>query len=243
MASGTESGHAINVANFKTLIEKCNTISTWSPSNSALRIGDLNTQHTNCKNSLDSLNTIVSNAKTPINQNNDLFAPLNKLVTRVVNFFDSTMASSQAKKDARGMANVIRGYNAKKPKGLAPDAEWVSQSHQSMVQKANKFKELIDFIASDGNYNPNEVELQIPTLTTLWTDMNTSLTNLATILAPIDQAKASMYRLIYGSPDGLIDTAMLTKKYAKALLGAQSVEVKAISAIRFTRLKSNLINY
>lgn len=243
MASGTESGHAINVANFKTLIEKCKAISTWSPSNTALQIGDLDTQHTNCKNALDSLNTMVSNAKTPINQNNDLFNPLNKLVTRVVNFFDSTMASSQAKKDARGMANIIRGYNAKKPKGLAPDAEWVSQSHQSMVQKANKFKELIDFIASDGNYNPNEVELQIPTLTTLWTDMNNSLTNLATVLAPIDQAKASMYRLIYGSPDGLIDTAMLAKKYAKALLGAQSVEVKAISAIKFTRLKSNLINY
>jgi hypothetical protein len=186
---------------------------------------------------------MVSNAKTPINQNTELFKPLNKLVTRIVNFFDSTMASSQAKKDARGMANIIRGYNAKKPKGLAPDAEWVSRSHQSMVQKLNKFKELIDFIASNGNYNPNEVQLQASTLTLLWNDMSTSLTNLATVLAPIDQVKATMYRLIYGSPAGMIDTAMLVKKYAKALLGAQSIEVKAISAIRFARFKSHLINY
>ena len=243
MASSTESGHAVNVANFDTLIQKCSVLPSWSPSNTALLIPTLIVQHTDCKNSLDSFNTLVAAAKTPINQNHDLFEPLNKLTTRIVNFFDSTMASTQAKKDARGMANDIRGYNAKKPKGLAPDAEWVSQSHQSMVQKANKFKELIDFLTADGNYTPNEVALQLPTLTTLWNQFNTSLASLAAILAPIDQAEASMYRLIYGSPSGMIDMAMLAKKYAKALMGAQAIEVKAIMGIKFRRINKKLITY
>jgi len=243
MASNTESGHAVNVAKFNTLIQKCSALSSWSPSNTALDISTLTAQHTACNNALDDFNKMVSTAKTQINQNNDLFAPLNKLVTRIVNFFDSTSASGQAKKDARGMANDIRGFNAKKPKGLAPDAEWVSQSHQSMVQKTNKFKELMDFLDSDGNYSPNETALQIPTLTTLWTDLNASMNNLATTLAPIDQAQSNMYRLIYGKPNGMIDTAMLAKGYAKALMGARATEVKAINAIRFTRLKNKLINY
>lgn len=182
-------------------------------------------------------------AKTPIATNTALFEPLSKLATRIVNYYDSTNAKEQSKKNARTLANDLRGFNTKKPKGTAPDAEWVSRSHQSFVQKANKLKELIEFLNADSLYKPNETELKITELTTLWTSLDNSIKDLATAMAPLDQAKASLFRKIYGKEDGLITIALLAKRYAKALKGAQAIDVKEIMAILFRRISSKLITY
>src|SRR4051812_24763766 len=44
MPSNSETGHAVNVANYKTLIEKCAVLVSWNPANTALTIANLNTQ-------------------------------------------------------------------------------------------------------------------------------------------------------------------------------------------------------
>jgi hypothetical protein len=243
MGSKIESGHAVNVPNFFKLIQKCDNLTGWNPSNDSLKIAEMTAFHTDSQTLLNAFNTAVMAAKTPIADNTALFDPLSKLVTRIVNYYDSTNAKEQSKKNARTLANDLRGFNAKKPKGTAPDAEWVSSSHQSFVQKANKFKEIIEFLNADGLYNPNETELKIGELTTLWTSLDNSIKDLATVMAPIDQAKASLYRKIYAKENGLITIALLAKRYAKALKGAQAIEIKEITAIAFRRISSKLIEY
>jgi hypothetical protein len=243
MGSKIESGHAVNVSNFFKLIQKCDNLTGWNPSNDSLKIAEMTTFHTDSQTLLNAFNTAVMAAKTPIADNTALFDPLSKLVTRIVNYYDSTNAKEQSKKNARTLANDLRGFNAKKPKGTAPDAEWVSSSHQSFVQKANKFKEIIEFLNADSQYNPNETELKIAELTTLWTSLDSSIKDLATVMAPLDQAKASLYRKIYAKENGLITIALLAKRYAKALKGAQAIEIKEIMAIAFRRISSKLIVY
>ena len=139
MGSNVESGHAVNVSKFFKLIQKCDNLTGWNPGNDALKIVEMTNLHTESQSLLNAFNTAVMAAKTPIANNTALFDPLSKLVTRIVNYYDSTNAKEQSKKNARTLANDLRGFNAKKPKGTAPDAEWVSSSHQSFVQKANKF--------------------------------------------------------------------------------------------------------
>jgi len=243
MGSNNESGHAVNVSNFFKLIQKCDNLTGWNPSNDALKIAEMTAMHTDSQTLLNDFNTAVMAAKTPIANNTALFDPLSKLVTRIVNYYDSTNAKEQSKKNARTLANDLRGFNAKKPKGTAPDAEWVSSSHQSFVQRANKFKEIIEFLTADSQYNPNETELKIIELNTLWTSLDNSIKDLSAIMAPLDQAKASLYRKIYAKDNGLITIALSAKRYAKALKGAQAIEIKEIMAIAFRRISSKLIEY
>jgi hypothetical protein len=243
MGSKIESGHAVNVSNFFKLTQKCDQLTGWNPSNDALKIAELTTMHTEANTLLNDFNTAAMAAKDPIANNAKTFESLSKLVTRIVNYYDSTTAKEQSKKNARSLANDLRGYNTKKPKDLAPDADWVSKSHQSYVQRANKLKELIEFLKADTTYNPNETELKITELNTLWTDLDTSLKDLAGVMAPLDQAKAALYRKIYGIESGLITIALLAKRYAKALKGAQAIEVKEIIAIPFKRISAKLITY
>ena len=239
MPSTIETGHAVNVQNAKSLIELCNVLSGYNPSNTALTIANLNTQQANSKTALDTLNSTIAVVKVPVNANEILFEPLNKLVTRIVSHLDSTAASKQIKKDARGMADDIRGFNAKRPKNV-PDGDWVSQSHQSFVQRTAKFKMLIDLLSTEALYVPNEADLQIVSLTALWTSFVASVDGLAPFIAAIETARAAMYHAIYDEEIGLVDTALKAKKYSKSLTGASAVEIKAIQGIKFRKLNKKV---
>lgn len=61
MASTTETGHAINVANFEDLIAFATGYgSNYNPTQNRIKLPALNTLHTNAKNALDAVNTALA---------------------------------------------------------------------------------------------------------------------------------------------------------------------------------------
>ena len=170
MASNIETGHAVNVSNFKLMIDKCASFgATYKPSNTDLTIANMTVLWTTGDAAHQTLTTAVQNSKNPINDREILFKPTNKLVTKVLNYFNSTKASKQVKRDAKGLGDRMRGFGVKvgKLKDGMPDPASVSKSHQSYVQRGDTFRQLVKLLGSEGNYVPNEVELQVATLDTL----------------------------------------------------------------------------
>jgi hypothetical protein len=238
MASIAETGHAVNISNYKLLIDKCNAFGViYNPSNADLKIVPMTTQWTSGKATHDALTAALQASKGPINAREILFEPVDKLVTRTINYFNSTNASAQIKLDAKGLADRYRGFGIKVetlPDG-SPDPAHVSNSHQSYVQKADTFKQLVDLYNSEPLYAPNENELKIVALTALSTAMKTSNDNIGTIIAPVDTLRIARDHALYDEETGIVDMAGKCKDYVKGLFGATSPEARTVIPIKFTR--------
>lgn len=238
MASNSETGHSVNISNFKLLIDKCTAFGVaYNPSNTDLTIVNMTTKWTTGDTAHQTLTSAIQTAKNPINARQILFDPSDKLVTRTLNYFESTKASAQIKKDAKGLADRYRGFGidvAKLPDGT-PDPADVSTSHQGFVQKADTFKQLIDLYKSEPLYAPNETELQTATLTTLYNAMKAANDNIGTILAPVETARITRDKALYEEETGMVDVSAACKDYVQGLFGATSPEAKLVRGIKFTR--------
>jgi len=238
MASNSETGHSVNISNFKLLIDKCTAFGApYNPSNVRLTIVNMTALWTTGDTAHQSLTAAVQAAKNPINARQILFEPTEKLVTRTLNYFKSTDASDQIKADAKGLADRFRGYGVDVdtlPDGT-PDPADVSTSHQGFVQKADTFKQLVDLYGSDANYAPNEADLKVPALTLLATAMKTANDNIGTIIAPIGTSRITRDKALYAPETGMVDVAQACKNYVKGVYGATAAETKTVTAIKFTR--------
>ncbi len=240
MASNSETGHSVNISNFKLLIDKCTAFGApYNPSNTDLTIVNMTTLWTTGDTAHQTLTSATQLAKNPINARQILFEPTEKLVTRSLNYFNSTKASAQVKKDAKGLADRFRGFGvkvSKLPDGT-PDPASVSTSHQGYVQKGDTFKQLVDLYASDVNYAPNETDLKIVALTALATAMKAANDGIGAIIAPIGTARITRDKALYAKDTGMVDVSLSCKNYVKGVYGAKAAETKTVSGIKFTRPK------
>jgi hypothetical protein len=238
MSSKNETGHAVNLSNFKILIDKCTGFgAVYNPSNAKLKTGDMLTLWTAADASHQLLTAAVQSAKLPLSARFILFEPVDKLVTKTINYYKSTEASDQLINNAKTLANKYRGYaKSKKLEDGTTDPNAVSTSHLSYVQKADTFKQLIDLYISDANYNPNETDIQTATLTPIYNQMKPLNENIGTIIAPIEAARIARNHALYDVKTGMVDIALAAKDYVKGLFGATAPETKTISGLKFSRI-------
>lgn len=245
MATTTERSHAKNVANLEILISFCMGYgTTYKPGNANLKTEALNTLLASAKTTLANVNAALPPYTNAVNTRLIAFAPLSKLVTRVINALASSNISPQAVADAKTIARKIQGkratpkqptipQNPETPQNEAPKTSSTSQmSYDNRVENLHK---LIQLLASQTNYAPNETDLQITTLTTLLTDLRTKNTATLTSLAPLSNARIARNTLLYTTTTSLINIALDVKKYIKSLYGATSPQYKQISGLKFSR--------
>lgn len=236
MASISETGHAVNISNFKLLIDKCTAFGgSYNPANAELTVANMTLLWTSVSGAHTAVVQAVEAAKDPINQREILYAPLDKLVTRVMNYFESTTSSKAIKRDAKGIADKIRGVK-KGRTGPQDDAAGLSTSQRSYVKRQENFSALIALLTSTGTYLPNEAELQLGSLTALSTQMETANNNIGGILAPAEQARVARNHAMYDEGTGMVDIAQRCKKYVKGVFGANAPETKLVSGIKFKRM-------
>jgi hypothetical protein len=208
MASKSETGHAINISNFKRLIDICTGFGImYNPSNLALTIASMTILWTTADTAEDTLTKAMGAATNPINMHEKLNASLDKLITRTINYYKSCKPSSLA--DAKSLANTIRGFGVKVvrlPNG-DPDPAHISTSHLSYVQRATNFNQLIALYIADPNYAPNETDLTIVSLTALYTQLKAGNDNIGTIIEPVDTARDTRDAALYTPETGILDTA------------------------------------
>jgi hypothetical protein len=167
MASKSETGHAVNLANFKLLIDRCTAFGAkYAPSNPDISIANMNSLWNLAYTAQTTIRQTEQGAKQPVNAREILFDPLSGRVTQVINLLKSTKASTQVKEDAKSIADIIRGFNARKPKQTEGETnvEAISKSQQGFVQRAEQFSTLIELLKTIPEYTPSEGSLSIPEL-------------------------------------------------------------------------------
>jgi hypothetical protein len=240
MASNTETGHAINIANFKELHDDCSGFGLkYNPSNADLTPPKMKTLWMTVDTAHQALTKAIQDSKAPINEREILFASARYLVTRSLNFYKSTKATKSAKADAKGLADKFRGAKVKVkklPDGTS-DPNDVSKSHLSFVMKGDTFRQLVDFYESDVLYAPNEVDLTVAALRLVSDKMKSLNDGIGAIIEPVDTARIVRNQGLYAAGTGALDIAQACKDYVVGAFGATSAQAKLVKRIRFKRPK------
>jgi len=247
MASTSESGHAKNVANFEDLISFCTGYgTTFNPSKNAIKLIQLNTLLTNAKNSLNVVNTSLNPFNIAVNAREIAFAPLGKLVTRVINALDATDATPQIVKDSKTIARKLQGTRAKAKVVTIADnlatpenesQKSISASQMSYDSRIENLSKLIILLTNEPLYAPNENDLKVVALNTLLNQLKITNTAVINVTTPISNARLNRNKILYLAVTGLYDIQNEVKKYVKSVYGATSPEYKQISNIKFTKAR------
>lgn len=248
MASTSEVGHAKNIANFEDLISFCTNYGTnYNPSKTALQLPQLNSLFTTAQTNLNNVTITNTAYNTAINARVQAFENIKKLSTRLVNALEATDASKQNINDAKGYNKKIQGTSGKLTKAdagkiAAPvdasapvpeNVKTISTSQQSYDQLVEHFSKLINVLATEPSYNPNEVPLQTATLNALLTTLKNSNTAVINAYTTVSTARIARDKSLYDVKTGLCDIAQDVKNYVKSVYGATAPEFKQISSLQF----------
>ena len=247
MTSTSETGHAKNVANFEDLISFCTGYgATYNPSKNAIKLAQLNALLTSAKSSLNIVNTSLNPFNNAVNAREIAFAPLSKLVTRVINALDATDATPQVVKDSKTIARKLQGRRATVKIATITDnpltseneaQKSISASQMSFDSRIENLSKLIILLTNEPLYAPNENDLKVVALNTLLNQLKITNTAVINVTTPISNARLNRNKILYLATTGLYDIQLEVKKYVKSLYGATSSEYKQISGIKFTKTK------
>ena len=244
MASTSETGHAKNVANFQNLIAFVTAYgATYNPSKNALKLPQLIALKADADTKLADVvakNTAYNNK---VNERLNAFSGLKSLSTRLVNALQTTDATDQIIKDAKGYNKKMQGQRATAtattptdPNTPAPNT--ISTSQQSYTQQIQHLAGLISVLESEPSYTPNETDLQIATLVAKQNELTTKNEEVATSYANISNSRIARNTTLYSTEGSIFDVASEVKKYIKSIYGASSPEFAQVKGIEFKKPKS-----
>lgn len=243
MATTFETGHAKNVANFQNLIAFVKAYgATYNPSKNALKIPQLEALLSDAETKLSDVvdKNTAYNAK--VNERLAAFSDLKSLSTRLVNALQTTDASDELIKDAKGFNRKMQGQrvstNATIPTDPnAPAPNTISTSQQSYTQQLQHLIGLISVLQSEPSYTPNETDLQIATLQAKQSQLATKNNEVATAYVDVSNSRIARNNTLYTNAESIFEVASEVKKYIKAVFGATSQEFAQVKGIEFKKPK------
>ena len=247
MATVYETGHAKNVANFQDLISFVTGYgAAYNPAKPTITLASLGSKNTASVAALAAVNVAHADWVTAVNARDAVFAPFSKFVTRVVNAVEASAVPPEVIADVRTIARKLQGVRAtpKLPTILddpsTPEDESqksISSSQLSFDNRIENFDKLIQLLAAQAGYTPNEGDLKVVGLTALHGSMVTL--NLAVVDAytALSNARIARNEELYDFIIGLVTVAAEVKSYVSSLFGATSPEFQQIRGLKFTRVK------
>jgi hypothetical protein len=237
MSSTNETGHAKNIANFTDLIIVCKNLGTrYNPGRADLKISAVSKQLADTETAQALLNKRVPLRTSAVAQKDAAFKNLPGRTTRVVSYFKSCHPLEGELGNARTIAKKIKG-ETKKGKAAKEGAAGISTSQMSMDSRIENLNRLIEVVAANSNYTPNEADLQVSGLTTYAGQLKSLSEAVLEAEGPENEARASRNQLLYNSQTGLVAIGNDIKAYIKSVFGASSPEYKQVSGIRFFNKK------
>lgn len=170
-----------------------------------------------------------------------LFEPLKKLSTRLIGALNATDATIETVKDARAIHKKIQGQRATaikaaptNPSNTTPAPNTISTSQQSYDQLTEHFSKFIALLSTESSYAPNEIDLQIITLTNKLKDLHSANTVVGNAYTAVSNSRIARNEVLYNETNGLSHIAQEVKNYVKSIFGTTSPQYKQVSKLRFT---------
>jgi type II secretory pathway pseudopilin PulG len=248
MSSISETGHAKNVANLDELVSfVAGYGAVYNPTKTSIKLTALQTLSTSAKNAINAVNAAMPAYSIAVAAREVAFGPLNKLITRVMNALKATDTTDQLDESAKTLVRKIQGTRAtakktdEEKKALAAEGKEIrefSSSQLSYDSRLDNFDKLNKLLTSVTLYAPNEAELKVTSLNTLYNDLKTKNTAVVNAATPLSNARLARNDVFNKANTGLVDSASDTKTYIKSLFGATSPQYKQVSKLAFKPVKA-----
>ena len=244
MSSTSETGHAKNAANFKSMIAFVNAYgATYNPSNGEIKTAALDTKLTDANAAMSAVIAAKPAYINAVNARQILFDPLPALIRRVVGAVESSGTSAKFVSDVKTITRKLLGTRAT-PK-LTDDpatpedesAKSISAVQLSFDKKVENMESLIKLLSSEPLYIPNEADLTTASLTTLHTNMDNTNTQVQNAIPSLSNARIARSKVLYEEKNGMLTLATLVKAYVKSIFGVSSPQFKQLSALQFKKFK------
>ena len=247
MTSTSETGHAKNVANFDELISSVTGYGTaYNPTKASIKLEALQSLSGSAKNAITGVNAALPAYSNTVAAREVAFAPLNKLITRVINALKATDTTKQVDESAKTFVRKIQGKRATpkkteaEKKALAAEGKEVveiSSSQMSYDSRLDSFDKLIKLLTSIELYSPNEADLKVTSLTAQYNDLKLKNSAVLAASTPLRNARIARNEILYKENTGLVDIALNTKSYIKSLYGATSPLYKQVAKLEFKTIR------
>jgi hypothetical protein len=245
--SNNQTGHEQNVVNLNVLITRIDSFPAgYNPSRAEFTFSSLTQLKTNGESTIASVISAEKAFKKSIVLRSAEFSPLDPLITRAMNAFESSGALPQTVEQAKAIVRELRGQRASDKlteeqiavaKENGKDLRQITLHNMNIDRRIENFNKFIQFLSPEEEYNPNEEDLKIDALNTKLLALKTANNNYNSVDSALDAARLERNALLYSSNTGLVDIAKGVKLYVKSAFGATSPQYKAISGIVFTRFR------
>lgn len=234
------------VAAFEKLLGQCNNFGAmFNPSRASIKVAALNTLLTSAQQSLEAVKNARNALTLAINERQDAINTLPKLGTRIINALKTTEAPASLIADANNIRMKFR-YPVIGPKPA--DGEGVNSgttippantnrgpvSHLDFDSKIANVAALVQILASEPSYKPNEFDLQVETLNIFLTRLREKHKAVLTAQLALSAARLDRKRVLYDA-NGIYGTSLIVKKYVRSIFGTNSDQLRQIKGITFKK--------
>lgn len=241
MSRNDETGYAIGVADFKIVVSVAQSYGdAYNPAIETIKLPNLQKMASDATMALETLNSQLSLQKEAIQKRNAAFTPLRKFITRLMAYSKALGISEQQVEGLKNQNRKLQGARASaiKEGEVKQDGTplvHISSSQQGYDNVVDNFDRFVKLLQTIPEYQPNETELQVAQLQTLYTDLKEK--NNAVIKANTDifNSRVARNTILFKEKEGLHDVALAVKNYLKAVYGSADPKYKVISKIKFRK--------
>ncbi len=227
-----------NLQAFQTMLAACVGLGAqYQPTSALIDLSAMQAAYASAHGLVDDFTSALIPWKLKVNAREAKFLGSGKLATRVQAFVASSDASKQDLEDMKGFVRLIHGGRAHRltiddPNTPEDESKHISVSQRGYSDVVEHWERIITLCQNlGGNYKPNEVELQIPTLQTMVAGMAEANQEVITAAVPSDNGRIAKNDALYNNPDSLFERLKKVKEYFKAIFGAGSPEYRQISGL------------
>jgi hypothetical protein len=234
------------VENFEKLLVFCNTQSAvYKPSKASIEVAALNTLLTQAQQSLKAADVSRTAYENAINARIPVFRVLPRLASRIIDALKASGAPAEVIKDAVAIKSRFRSQAKRlvtpdqnvSPDGNASQGEPLYQRKISQLDFASKvenFERLVNRIAVEPLYKPNETDLQLTALDDFAKQLRTTNKNVINAYMTMKNANHLLNSLLY-STHGIYENAQAVKAYIRSVFGRGSTQHKEIAMLKFVK--------
>lgn len=238
-----ETGHAKVVSNFALMIAFCTGYGTdYDPTNAMIELAALNVVLTDAQAALDDVQAKVAPWKDKVADRENIYKGIRARTTQLLAAFEACGAEKNKVDNARTYHRQVHGRRAT---ALPPDdpgtpedeSKGKSVAHTSYVQTAESFGQMLEILAEEPLYAPNETHLTIATNQALLAAMEEANDKVVGKAVPLSNSRIARNNTLYDKPGNILERAALVKKYVKSVYGATSPQFEQVSGLEFRRVK------
>ena len=235
--------HEDNVENLGIMTGKIQSFGgKYNPSNPQLTVDNLINLKQQGKSVLEAVMLAMVNSKSAISARTTAFDDFENHVTRIANTVRVCGANAQTVDQVLSIVREVHGQRvsaklseaelaAAKEKGN--EIKQVVKHNAQIKTKTSSFGKLIQYLNTVPEYNPNEEDLKIGSLTNKLNDLIAKNDSIDATETAHEIARVNRDTFLYSKGTGLVDTALAAKIYVKAAFGASSNEYLQLSSIPF----------